>query len=510
MNIASQIATLGQNIASKSAKNVAVASIVFMSVFSMNVAQASSLGPDTIADMVEENLDAVVNISVTQYIDSTSRSQSPILQPGSPFEELFKDFFNEKGLKKFQEENEKKNRKGKKKSQRKVGSLGSGFVISDDGYVVTNEHVINSADEITVILNNGEEYKAKVVGADKKTDIALLKIEGDDDFKFVEFGDDKELRVGSWVVTIGNPFGFGSSVSAGIVSANHRNLRSGPYDDFIQTDASINKGNSGGPLFNLDGKVVGVNAAIVSPTGGSVGIGFSIPASTVVPVIAQLKEYGETRRGWLGVSIRDISDDIAESIGMDKARGAFVVKVFKDSPAQKAGVERQDVIVKFNGKNIKDSAALPRIVASTEINKQVEIIVLRDGEEVALDVTVSLLKEGEKKAIAEISDNTEDEAVTQTVLGLELLELNKTLNKRYKLDPKTKGLMIVSVEDDSVAAEKRLRPGDRIVAAALKDVETFEELNKLIDKTKDKGRKRILLLIEQPDGNSRSVALPLD
>ncbi|NRA88256.1 MAG: trypsin-like peptidase domain-containing protein, partial [Rhizobiales bacterium] len=345
MNIASQIATLGQNIASKSAKNVAVASIVFMSVFSMNVAQASSLGPDTIADMVEENLDAVVNISVTQYIDSTSRSQSPILQPGSPFEELFKDFFNEKGLKKFQEENEKKNRKGKKKSQRKVGSLGSGFVISDDGYVVTNEHVINSADEITVILNNGEEYKAKVVGADKKTDIALLKIEGDDDFKFVEFGDDKELRVGSWVVTIGNPFGFGSSVSAGIVSANHRNLRSGPYDDFIQTDASINKGNSGGPLFNLDGKVVGVNAAIVSPTGGSVGIGFSIPASTVVPVIAQLKEYGETRRGWLGVSIRDISDDIAESIGMDKARGAFVVKVFKDSPAQKAAVERQDVIV---------------------------------------------------------------------------------------------------------------------------------------------------------------------
>lgn len=504
MNIATEFATFGQKVINKSSKGAAIASIVFMSVFSFTAAEATSLGPDTIADMVEENLDAVVNISTTRFIEATGRGNMPNMPKGSPFEDMFKEFFNEKLF----EQNKNEDFKKEKPRRQKVGSLGSGFIISDDGYVVTNHHVIADAEEITVIFNNGDELVAKVIGTDKKTDIALLKVESDEKLKFVKFGDDKSLRVGTWVVTIGNPFGFGSSVSAGIVSAHHRDLRSGPYDDFIQTDAAINKGNSGGPLFNLDGEVVGVNAAIVSPTGGSVGIGFSIPASTVVPVIEQLKEFGTTRRGWLGVVIQNVSDDIADSLGMDEAKGAFVSKIFLDSPAEDAGVKRGDVIIKFNDQDVEDQSALPRIVAATEIDKDVTVVVIRDGDELELSVKVGLLKEGEKKALAEIKSD-EVKTDSATILDLELQELNDEIIEQFKLNPETKGLMVMGVEADSVAAEKGVRPGDRILEAAQSEVNTYVELEAKIAEMKEKGRKSILLLIEQSNGNVRFVALPI-
>ncbi len=495
-----------QNLTRKSARHIALVSVVFISMFNVNIASArsdmiASIGTNTIADMVERNLDAVVNISTTRVVEEGGRRlQAPEFPEGSPFGELFKDFFNEESFK-------GENNDGKK-SKRRVNSLGSGFVISKDGYLVTNEHVINGADEITIIFNDGTELIAKVVGADKKVDIALLKVESENDLKFVGFGDDEKLRVGEWVVTIGNPFGFGSSVSAGIVSARGRNINSGPYDDFIQTDAAINKGNSGGPLFNLKGEVVGVNAAIVSPSGGNVGIGFSIPASTVMPVIAQLKEFGETRRGWLGVVIQNVTDDIAESIGMDEARGAFVAKVFKDSPAEDAGVKAQDVIIKFNNQDVPTQADLPKIVANTEINKDVTIVVIRDGKELELEVKVGLLKEGEKKALAEVNAEKPKSDV-QTILGIELQELSEAIIEEFKLDPETKGLLIVGVEGDSAAAEKMLRPGDRILEASRNEVNTYEQLRDIIKQTKDKDRSKILLLVEQPNGSVRFVALPI-
>ena len=505
MSIANEIATFGQQIINKSSKTAAVASIVFMSVFSFSAAQAASLGPDTIADMVEENLDAVVNISTTRLIDARRTIDMPNMPEGSPFEDLFKQFFNEKL---FEQNGKKGDEKPRKQQQRRVGSLGSGFVISDDGYVVTNAHVIADAEEITVIFNDGEELIAKVIGTDEKTDIALLKVEAKDDLKYVEFGDNRKLRIGSWVVTIGNPFGLGVSVSAGIVSAKNRDIHSGPYDDFIQTDAGINKGNSGGPLFNLEGKVVGVNTALISPTGGSVGIGFSVPASTVAPVVAQLKEFGTTRRGWLGVVIQNVSEDIADSLGMDEAKGAFVAKIFQDSPAEDAGVERGDVIIKFNGQDVEDQAALPRIVAATEIDKEVTVVVIRNGDEVELSVKVGLLKEGEKKALAEVqSEDVKTDAAT--ILGMELQELNDEIIEQFKLDPETKGLMVMGIEADSAAAEKAVRPGDRILEAAQSEVNTYDELDAKIDEMKEKGRKSILLLIEQSNGDVRFVALPI-
>ncbi len=487
----------------KSVKSVTVASIIFMSVFNINIANAASLGPDTIADMVEKNIDAVVNISTSRFVAGKKMQEMPNFPEGSPFEDLFKQFFNEKLF-----ENNNKGDDKQKPRKRRVGSLGSGFVISKDGYIVTNAHVIADAEEITVVLNNGDELEAELVGSDKKTDIALLKVKPKSDLTFVKFGDDKKMRTGHWVVTIGNPFGVGVSVSAGIVSAQNRNINSGPYDDFIQTDAGINKGNSGGPLFNLDGEVVGVNSALLSPTGVNIGIGFSIPASTVVPVIEQLKEFGTTRRGWLGISFMQVSDDIAESLGMKEATGAFINRVFKDSPADKAGLKRQDVILEFNGKKIDGPLALPKIVANTEIDKKVSVLIIRGGEEQELDVKVGLLKEGEKQAITEI-EGEQIKREGATILGLKLQELNEDIIEEFKLDPETKGLIITGVDDESIAAEKGLRVGDRILEAAQSVVSSYKDLKLKIKQMEDKGRKTILLLVETANGDIRFVALPI-
>src|SRR5438105_13832839 len=331
---------------------------------------AAARGPEGIADVAEAVIDAVVNISTSQTVDAKG-GPSLQLPPGSPFEEFFEEF--------------NRNRRGdqnRDRAPRRVNSLGSGFIIDAEGIVVTNNHVISDADEISVILNDRTKLKAEVIGRDQKTDIALLRVKPEKPLKAVKFGDSEKLRLGEWVIAIGNPFSLGGTVTAGIVSARNRDINSGPYDNYIQTDAAINRGNSGGPLFNLNGEVIGVNTAIISPSGGSIGIGFAVPSKTVVPVIDQLKEFGETRRGWLGVKIQQVTDEIAESLNVKPPRGALIAGVDDKGPAKPAGIEAGDVVVKFDGKDIKDMKDLPRIVADTPVGKQVDVVMIRKGAEV--------------------------------------------------------------------------------------------------------------------------------
>src|SRR5262249_33161057 len=331
---------------------------------------AAARGPEGIADVAEQVIDAVVNISTSQTVDAKG-GPSLQLPPGSPFEELFEEF--------------NKNRRGgdqnRERTPRRVNSLGSGFIIDPQGIVVTNNHVIAEADEINVILNDGTKLKAELIGKDQKTDIALLRVKPEKPLKGVKFGDSEKVRRGEWVIAIGNPFSFGGSVTAGIVSGRNRELNSGPYDNYIQTDAAINRGNSGGPLFNLDGEVIGINTAIISPSGGSIGIGFAVPTKTALPVIEQLREYRETRRGWLGGRIQQVNDEIAESLGMKQAHGALVAGVDDKGPAKPGGIEPGDVIVKFDGRDIKEMRDLPRVVADTPVGKDVEVVVIRKGKE---------------------------------------------------------------------------------------------------------------------------------
>src|SRR5467141_1656911 len=396
--------------------------------------QALARGPDGIADVAEKVIDAVVNISTSQTVEAKAggegRGAMPQLPPGSPFEEFFDDFF--------------KNRRGPGGGSKggdksgefqplKTNSLGSGFIVDTSGIVVTNNHVIADADEINVIMNDGTKIKADLVGVDKKTDIAVLKFKPVKPLIAVKFGDSDKLRLGEWVIAIGNPFSLGGSVTAGIVSARNRDINSGPYDNYIQTDAAINRGNSGGPLFNLDGEVVGINTAIISPSGGSIGIGFAVPSKTAVPVIDQLKQFGETRRGWLGVRIQQVTDEIADSLKINPPRGALVAGVDDKGPAKPAGIEPGDVIVKFDGKDIKEMRDLPRVVADTPVGKQTPVVVIRKGKEETKTVTLGRLEDGEKLAAADPKDGgTTDKPVVKKTLGLELANMSDDLRKRYK------------------------------------------------------------------------------
>ncbi|MDP6218268.1 MAG: Do family serine endopeptidase, partial [Alphaproteobacteria bacterium] len=318
--------------------------------------------PDSFADLAERLSPAVVNISTSMVVNNGSRPDLPRFPEGSPFEDFFKEF-EDRG------------------QARRTQSLGSGFIIDSSGIVVTNNHVIENADKISVILANDEVFEAELIGRDQKTDIAVLKIDpGNTRLSAVSFGDSDKLRVGDWVIAIGNPFGLGGTVTAGIVSARGRDIGSGPYDDFIQTDASINRGNSGGPLFNLDGDVIGINTAIFSQSGGSVGIGFAISANLATQVVQQLQDFGRTRRGWLGVFIQEVTEDIAESLGLKTANGALVASVTENGPADKAGLQAGDVILKFDGQAVEKSRDLPRIVAETAVEKTVEVELVRDGK----------------------------------------------------------------------------------------------------------------------------------
>src|SRR5262245_50360358 len=337
---------------------------------------AAARGPEGIADAAEQVIDAVVNVSTKQSVDLRNSGAMPQLPPGSPFEEFFEEFFkNRRG------QNGQNGQNNQSPVPRRVNSLGSGFIVDAAGLVVTNNHVIADADEVNVILNDGTTLRAEVIGRDQRTDLALLKVKPTKPLKAVKFGDSDNLRLGEWVIAIGNPFSLGGTVTAGIVSARNRDIQSGPYDNYIQTDAAINRGNSGGPLFNLNGEVIGVNTAIISPSGGSIGIGFAVPSKTALPVIDQLREFKEVRRGWLGVRIQQVSDEIAESLSVKPARGALVAGIDEKGPAKPAGIEPGDVIVKFDGKDVKEMRDLPKIVADTPVGKDVEVVVIRKGKE---------------------------------------------------------------------------------------------------------------------------------
>jgi len=464
---------------------------------------AAARGPEAISDVAEQVIDAVVNISTSQKVEQRGGA-TPQLPPGSPFEEFFEEFF--------------KNRRGPgggdnapNRGPRRVNSLGSGFIVDPQGIVITNNHVISDADEITVILNNGERLKADIVGRDQKTDLAVLKVKPERPLKAVKFGDSEVLRIGEWVIAIGNPFGLGGSVTAGIVSARNRDINSGPYDSYIQTDASINRGNSGGPLFNMSGEVIGINTAIYSPSGGSIGIGFAVPSKNAAAVIDQLRQFGEMRRGWLGVRIQQVTDDIAESLGLKPARGALVAGVDDKGPAKPAGIEPGDVIVKFDGKDIKEMKDLPRIVADTPVGKDVPVVVVRKGKEESKTVKLGRLEDADKPqpAAAKPDGKDEDKSVVKKTLGLDLSNLTDDLRKRYKIKDSVKGVVITGVEGGSAAAEKRLSPGDVIVEVAQEAVTNAEAVQKRIDALKKEGRKSALLLVANAEGELRFVALSL-
>jgi serine protease Do len=490
------LARFVQQVRQPAMATIAAAAMVLPSVST----SSASRGPDNIADIAEKVIDAVVNISTSQKVE-TRNTPMPQLPNDPQLDELFRDFFNRRG------QGDQQNRE---RGPRRVNSLGSGFIIDSSGIVVTNNHVISEADEITVILNDGSRLKAELIGKDQKTDIALLRVKPDKPLKSVKFGDSEKLRLGEWVIAIGNPFSLGGSVTAGIVSARNRDINSGPYDNYIQTDAAINRGNSGGPLFNLDGEVIGINTAIISPSGGSIGIGFAVPSKTAMPVIDQLRQFGETRRGWLGVRIQQVTDEIAESLKISPPRGALVAGVDDKGPAKPAGIEPGDVIVKFDGKDIKEMRDLPRAVADTPVGKQTPVVIIRKGKEETKTVTLGRLEDGEKLAAADPkSDSAPDKSVVKKTLGLELANMSDDLRKRYKIKDTVKGVVITGIDSNSPAADKRLSPGDVIVEIAQEAVANADDLQVKIDKLKKDGRKSALLLVAGADGELRFVALSL-
>ncbi|NQY61700.1 Do family serine endopeptidase [Cognatishimia sp.] len=454
------------------------------------VAQAR---PDSLADLVEEVSPAVVNISTSTVVASRSGPQG-IVPEGSPFEDFFREFQDRQG-------------QGDQNRPRRSAALGAGFVISEDGYVVTNNHVIEGADEILVEFFSGEELPATVIGKDPNTDIAVLKVESDTPLPFVNFGDSDVARVGDWVMAVGNPLGQGFSVSAGIISARNRAL-SGSYDDFIQTDAAINRGNSGGPLFNMDGQVIGVNTAILSPNGGSIGIGFSMASNVVTNVVDQLQEFGETRRGWLGVRIQDVTEDMIGAVdGLETAAGAMVTDV-PDGPAKDAGIESGDVILTFDGTDVEDVRGLVRTVGNTAVGKAVRVIVLRGGKTQTLLVTLGRREEAEA-AVPAAQPVTPEEPTEKDMLGLTVTPMTEELRTELGLDEGAEGLVITNVDELSKAYEKGMRAGDVITEASQQKVVSVSDLDARVAEAEEAGRKSILLLVRR-GGEPRFVALALD
>ncbi|UXX85211.1 DegQ family serine endoprotease [Roseovarius pelagicus] len=454
---------------------------------------AAQARPDSFADLAEKFSPAVVNIT-TSTVVATGTGPSPVVPEGSPFEDFFREF---------------RDRSGNGDRPRRTSALGSGFVISEDGYIVTNNHVIESADEIIIEFYEGGELEAKVIGTDPKTDIALLKVEATTPLAFVPFGDSDTARVGDWVMAMGNPLGQGFSVSAGIVSARNRAL-SGTYDDYIQTDAAINRGNSGGPLFNMDGEVVGVNTAILSPNGGSIGIGFSMASNVVVRVVDQLREFGETRRGWLGVRIQDVTDDVAEAIGLEKAAGALVTDV-PEGPAAEAGMLAGDVILSFDGKDVADTRELVRRVGNATVGKTVRMVVFRDGGTQTLKVTLGRREEAEGAVpAAQPGGDDADEGLTEkTMLGLTLVPLDTELREQLNLADSATGLVVRDIDEMSEAYEKGLRAGDLITEAGQQKLSGVTDLEERVSEAREAGRKSLLLLVRR-DGEPRFVALSLE
>jgi serine protease Do len=471
---------------------------------------ALAKGPESLADLAEKVTDAVVNISASTTVEAKSTGRSlPQLPQGTPFEDLFEEFFKRRG----QQGTPRSDEDSPRSPSRKSNSLGSGFIIDASGIVVTNNHVIGDANDIQVILSDGVKLKAEIIGKDSKIDLALLRVKptAERPLKAVPFGDSDKMRPGDWVMAIGNPFGLGGSVSAGIVSARGRNIESGPYDNYIQTDAAINKGNSGGPLFNMDGEVIGINTAILSPSGGSVGIGFAVPSGTASPVIDQLRQFGEVRRGWLGVRIQNVDDATAEALGLKGgAKGALVAGIDEKGPAKTAGLEVGDVIVKFNGVPVKSSSELPRIVATTPVGKTVDVLVVRKGEEQSKSVLLGRLEDGEKTQVAN-AKQPEPETVNRQILGLNLSGLSDEARRRYNIKDTVKsGVVVTKVDPNSTAADKRIQPGEVIVEVGQEAVAAPADVTKRVEALKKEGRKSVLLLVASTGGDVRFVAIGLD
>lgn len=470
-------------------------------------ASAESFLPKSgFADVVEKLLPAVVNISTTQKIEASvdmeDMFQNLPFPPGSQFEELFREF----------KERRKKDPQQDSPSH-KATSLGSGFIIDAAGLVVTNGHVIQDADEINVILQDNTNLKAELVGVDKKTDLAVLRVKPTKPLVAVAWGDSEKTRVGDVVLAIGNPYGLGGTVTAGIISARARDINSGPYDDYLQTDAAINRGNSGGPMFNVEGQVIGVNTAIYSPSGGSVGIGFAIPSGMAKEVVEQLKTTGHTRRGWLGVRIQVVTPEIAESLGLGKERGALVNSSTLAGPADKAGVKPRDVILTFDGKDVTEMKKLPRIVAETPIDKSVPMTVWRGGKEITLQVKVGELEihEDEEEKAESKNGKSEEKLTGSKVeklddLGISVAALSQENRKKYGIKTETTGVVIVDVKPNSPARERGLSTGDVIVEVAQKEVASPADVVKAVKESGVDGKPVLLLINHQ--GDSRFVGIP--
>ena len=488
--------------------------IALMIAGSVSFAKAHD-GPESVADLAENVLDAVVNISIIQG-DSTTRPRRntrpdsepdlPKAPEDSPFEEFFDDFFK------------KQQQEGEGGRGRRARGQGSGFVIDPEGVIVTNNHVIEGASKIIIDFNDGSKLNAELVGTDSKTDLAVLRVKADKPLPYVKLGSSDNARVGDWVMVIGNPFGLNSSVSVGIISARNRDIQSGPYDNYIQTDAAINQGNSGGPLFDKNGDVIGVNTAIFSPSGGgSVGIGFAVPSDTARSVVSQLLEFGETRRGWLGVNILHVTDELAESIALGKARGAMVSAVTAAGPAEKAGLLSGDVVIKFDGRNVRVMRDLPRMVADTPVGKEVDVTVFRDGKEVDLKVNLGLLEEDEQAASSADDEKqegkTEEEKPADGVvlqLGMTFEQLDDGLREKLKIAKTVEGVVISSIKTGSQAEEKGVEVGDVVRELSQAEIKKPEDVKARLAALKEADRRAALFLLENKEGELRLVAVRLD
>ncbi len=466
-----------------------------LSMLMIGRAEARDGTGNTLADLADKLSNAVVNISTSQKVNSPfPGGKRPQLPKGSPGDKLFKEFLE----------------KHRREQQKKVSSLGSGFVVDPSGLIVTNNHVIKGADEIFINFTDGSKLKVeKVLGVDNKSDIALLQVKPEKPLTAVSFGSSDSARVGDWVMAIGNPFGLGGTVTVGIVSAKNRDINAGPYDEFIQTDAAINRGNSGGPLFNMAGEVIGVNTAIISPSGGSIGIGFSVPSDTVVNIVDQLKRFGETRRGWLGVLIQKVTPDIADGFGLDRARGALVARVTKGGPADVAGLVASDIILEFDGNDVKSSRDLPKIVALTPVDKTVDVKVMRSGEEKTFQVKIALLEVEQKTDVnLEPDEEEEFEPEEYEVSGLTLSEITPEFRGKYRLPADMKGVAVIAVDPDSAAASKGVRAGHVIVDVMQEPVSSPEEVEEKIEKFRSANKKNIIFFMSRGNGEFGFVALP--
>ena len=443
--------------------------------------------PASFADLAERLMPSVVNISTTQTVVTRS-NPFPNFQfpPGSPFEDMFKEF----GV----------------PQERQSSALGSGFIIDEKGIVVTNNHVIQDAEDIIVRVNGDKEFKAKVVGADPLSDIAVLQLETEEKFIPVKFGNSDSARIGDWVIAIGNPFGLGGTVTSGIISARNRSIGLSRYEDYIQTDASINSGNSGGPLFDMNGDVIGINTAILGRS-GSIGIGFSIPSNSAKLVIDQLVEFGETKRGWLGVRIQDVTKEIAEIEKLDKPRGALVASVAENSPSDKAGVKAGDIILEFNGEIIKEMKELPMIVAKTEVGKKVKVKIWRNKKEIVKTITLGRLETSEDFKVAE-KEKPQTELVIEG-LKISVRELSKDDIKTRNLPNQTTGLVITKIEKDSPLINS-IEVNSIILEAQKKKIRTVEDLKLAVNKVLNSNQKTILLVIYNSQNQRRYIGIKLD